>query len=430
MRTRARGICLGVALAGIAGVLACRQLVGITDSPPMGDAGGFVYGGSAACDTCVASSCGSEATACSESAPCSAVEKCVGPCKGDPACRARCVDRNRVSITDRTLPLFESCVVRSCASPCGFVCGGVGELAPPEAAWACQSCVVGQDCSTVEACLSDPACAELAFCESEALTPDERGACPLLYDGGANASATTTSLLTCASECEINSNWSCVGHVMWPAGTSGDLTILVSLTDPLSGKQPAGVTAKVCGSDDFPCAHPSATATTTDGGTASLVQHAGAVLAGGYIDLSGGGIVPTVVFWSYPLSQSPASLAVFTLIESEVSDVETAYNVTEGPHNGYVLVTGLDCLQNLGAGLEYKLEPAGPSQELLYEQPGGIFSRTVTKTTTTGAATFFNAPAGPLTLTATVADGGPTVGQFPLFVREGGLTEVTALPQP
>jgi hypothetical protein len=322
-------------------------------------------------------------------------------------------------------------MVRSCASPCGLVCGGVAEAANPDAAAACQACYLGQGCTAVGACLSDPACASYGFCAVEALTPNESFYCSqLLDDGGVDASVfTNLTLNVCAPTCEFNANWSCAGRVTWPSGASGGLTIQMMLLDALSQEAIPGVTAKVCASDDSMCDHPSATEVSAMDGTVTLVQQvdAGPVFTNGYIDLSGGGIVPEVFFWSFPLSLSPATLHPTVITPADVAEVTQGLDVTQDASSGIVYAVGFDCLQIGGSGLTYAI----PGAAQVFYQQNGVFLPGLTTTDSSGAAAFLNVPAGvPLTLTASVGDSGVAIGHFPFFVRHGGLAEVFALPQP
>ena len=129
------------AVATVAVAVACRQLVGIGDAPPMGaavdataaDSGapeagsdgpacGIAYAPEA-CGSCLVSSCCPQATACAESAACSKLEGCLGACAGDTACRATCVSANRFG-PDVFETQLASCLAKSCAQPCGISCGG------------------------------------------------------------------------------------------------------------------------------------------------------------------------------------------------------------------------------------------------------------------------------------------------------------------
>ena len=75
----------GLILA-VAAICACRQLVGITESPPedlSSTVGGLPYG-TTTCASCVSANCSAESTTCAADSVCSAYEGCLGSCNGDP----------------------------------------------------------------------------------------------------------------------------------------------------------------------------------------------------------------------------------------------------------------------------------------------------------------------------------------------------------
>jgi len=436
--------CCGAVLLVAASALACAGLVGITENPPGAtdaavDSTRTESGPDAAtcgvvytppnCEACLESRCCTEGRACAGSPACGALEACLGTCAGETTCRSRCFQHHRLG-GDQATPVFESCLVRECASSCGLECGGAGEFAVPDAAAACQSCFLSLACPTLETCISDPACAKAFFCTSEALTPNESLDCTRNFDAGSVAAAAGF----CASACDVTSNYACVGHVTWPVGTSDDFTLLVSVGDGVHmGKVVPGVTVKVCASLDVPCAAPVAQGVTGDDGMVKLVQHrdAGPIVATGYLDLSSdGGIIPQLYFWSFPFSQSPASLFALTVTMPEATAVAASLGVTQDSSKGAVLVGSRDCIQTYAAGLTFAITPKASDTRIFYRDMNS-FSPTLTETTSTGGgfAIIYNVPSGAATLTAKVA-GGPIIGQFPLYVRGGGITEVLALPAP
>jgi hypothetical protein len=439
----------GFAIATIAAVVACRQLVGIGDAPPMGadlvdsgavDSGagdtgadavesGIVYAG-VACEACLESKCGEQAKLCAESPPCSTLEGCLGQCGGDPTCRARCFQTDRVG-SDPNAPAFEACMVRWCATPCGLVCGGVAEAANPDAATACQTCYQSQGCMAAVGCLSNPACTAYAFCAVESALP---GSCAqMLDDGGVDASAfTSVAFSYCVNACEFDSDWSCVGHVEWPPAVTGEATIHLHVYDTTSFLPVAGVLAQVCNGNDPYCAKPSVRGTTLPDGTVTLVQQpdAGPVFTNdAYLDLSGGGTVPEMFFWSFPLSQSSTSFDVGTVTSMEAMvDYEQPVGVVQDLNLGFVAVNGFDCLPSIaGTGMTFAL--TAPGSPRAYYALSGVLDPQAVATDDTSTAVFFNVPIGSNFLAASAIPAGP-IGQFGLFLRPGTVTLVYALPQP
>ncbi len=86
MGRRIWGLGLVAVVTAIAGVVACRQLVGITDNPPedlVTSICGLPYGTNT-CASCVNTSCCTESTACAADPVCAAYESCLGKCNGIP----------------------------------------------------------------------------------------------------------------------------------------------------------------------------------------------------------------------------------------------------------------------------------------------------------------------------------------------------------
>jgi hypothetical protein len=392
-----------------------------------------VYAGMA-CEACLESSCGDAATACAASQPCADLEECLGPCEGGPECRALCWQQHRVG-ADTATPAFEACMVAKCSSPCGLVCGGVGEVAGPDAAVACQSCFFKESCSVVEGCLPVAACNAYFTCLMEARTPNESLACQppdggALFSGDGNGPASLNGL--CVPDCKLASNWSCVGNVAWPSFGGSEFTIILHLYDVGKSMNVSGVTAKVCNLTDGPgpCMSPSATNVTGMDGIVSLTQHAdaGMFTDNAYIDLSGGGIVPEVFFWSFPLTLSPAMFTLPVTTPTEEGTVARSVGVMQDPSKGAVVAYGFDCLQVNGEGMTFTLAPTDAGA---FYQAGNTPSTVNTATDYSGGAFFANVPPNMfLTLTASVGASGPIGAGAQLFVRDGGLAEVWVLPSP
>ncbi len=447
-RTRAAGGTVLLVLAA-----ACRQLVGIGDGPPTADpdAGGAITYSGAQCEACLQASCAAQATACSGSPLCSALEGCLGQCSGVAACRARCLEVNPPG-GDLLVAEMEACMVGNCSSQCHLTCGGVAEVAIPDAAPSCQACFESQGCAAARDCLSNVDCARFSFCFMGAPTPDQQAACSQLLDGGGDAAALASAagsalINSCATECMLASNWSCLGRVTWPTTWNGNLTIqLTQLQDSVSSDFVGGVTVELCNATDLACRSPLATNTTDSTGFAPLREYADAGpinASGSYLDLFGGpdgGIVPLLYFWSYPLSEPLVTFNnLLTVTPAGVPDILPP-GVTQDPSLAYVLVQGLDCLQFGGAGLRYTLEDPGASHVYYRNGDTQVLDPTLTQTDSSGEALFVNVPVngtlidgmvvGRAKVIASIAATGAQIGQFELVVRSGTVSMVVALPTP
>jgi hypothetical protein len=430
---------------------ACRQLVGIGDEPPTGvvdagtksdaseDAGaacGIAYAG-ASCEQCLEHDCCRQLAACSGVPECRAFETCAGACEGGPECRARCFQAHR-SGADPTILALESCLAGSCVDACGITCGGVAQFAAVDAGASCQTCFEAHGCSAAIECLRNPDCSAYQYCIVTAPTPDIQNACTI-PDGGFGIDAGDLSSVAdheCLTACGLDSNWSCLGHVEWPPPVNRGFTLELKLFDVEAPfiKQVSGVTAKLCA--DATCNPPGAVAQSDMYGNVTLTATGGSGnYFNGYVDFSDGGIVPTLFYWSFPISQNLAILngqfdQIPTVASQNIGQIlPVAWDASA---TGIVAFTALDCYQVAAAGVAFTISPAASPNSAFYQGenttsvvPG------LTATTSAGFGYFVNVPAPSVaTLTATVPPSTTPIGQYGVLVRPGTATFVLALPTP
>ena len=132
-------VAFGIIVGAILPLGACRQIVGIEDSPQTNivtTAGGIEFGTSS-CAGCAQKNCVAPATACSQVAPCAEYEDCLGTCKGDADCRAKCTADHRFGVGSTTeLSKLSSCLASNCEADCNLGCGEVAAyfITPPASA--------------------------------------------------------------------------------------------------------------------------------------------------------------------------------------------------------------------------------------------------------------------------------------------------------
>jgi hypothetical protein len=434
---------------------ACRQIVGIGDTPPTetnapdaahadapspeasADSGppacGIAYPG-AACGACVVSSCCREAMACASSASCAALEGCEAACGGDPTCRAQCAADHGFGNDPETAALA-ACLAAHCDGPCNTAGGGATDVVPPDAAAACQSCIVSHQCTAVTACAADPGCQSITRCIYSSHTFDTQGGC--FADAGAEAGAdfenTYVALQTsCARECALGTNWACVGKFTWPPNTAASTTVQVFLQDIVGGRPTAGATVSICSGADRSCANPFASGTTDSNGRLTLQPEAGAGgWQQGYLDISSPSIVHEVAFWTAPITTTLATLPTFsTATPGEIDAEAQSIPVVLDPTLGIVWVQASDCTLSAGIGVELAISPTTASTKLFYLDQNFV-SSTLDATAASGRAVFVNVPAQmQLVLTGTPQGIGMPSATTGLFVRPGGLAFVMLPPTP
>jgi hypothetical protein len=453
-RGRLAAFIVGAATIAVA-TFACRQLVGIGNDPPQGapsstdsgapstDAGadsGFTYG-QGACETCVTTMCSAQSTACSVNPSCNALEGCMSGCGTDPTCRAQCGVTNGLG-NDGATPGFEACLASSCSAECGLTCGGLAAVFPPASpfgnAAACESCIaMGSECAAVTACAIDPGCQAALRCQFSSDTIDVWEACPGLpgQDVGAGLGfyeENAPIASSCSAECSWGADWSCVGKVNWPPATQGALDVNVFLYDVLTQTPIAGATVTLCNTGAPACGGGLGSVVTNDAGTATIMRPSVTSPLLGYLDISSPTIVPLLAFDVFPISEPRFTFSIATLPPSDVALLAASLGVTLDPSLGAVFVLAVDCRIGLAPGVQFSLAPAGPSTVGPFYYVGGAYSVDAGATDTSGVAAFFNVPVSPamLELTVTPQALGRASGKMTLFARDGGESELVAVPTP
>jgi hypothetical protein len=452
-------------LIATASILACRQLVGITDNPPedlVTSICGLPYGTNV-CASCVSTSCCAESTACASDPTCAAYEGCLGKCNGDPKCRSLCTIDNPVG-TDANVLALGVCLASNCETACGLECGAIADLiSGPDAAVACEECLKTNACAKAEACASSEPCYAYArannidtfatldtgelyeqlLCASTAASGlafdifgsvEVCGGNPPTIDTDASASSTATSFESlCTTPCASGNYWACVDHVTWPPPNASTSTMHWQVEDYPGGAAPVGgVTVQVCSPDEPTCsASTEVTHGTTDpSGRVSLtVPNMPDPLnlgLNGFVRVSSPNIVTTDQYWGFPLVEAQL---VFDLSEvvtpTELQAFWETANVTTDPSLGAVSVVAVDCRFQAASGVNIKLSSTNI-------QTKGVSTTFMPTSTTdqTGLVLFANVPTGPLTLTATPNALGRPSSQVNVIVQAGIVTVVQMFPTP
>lgn len=435
---RPAAVLVGGALA-VGAVVACRQLVGIGDDPPMdppdaspGPACGLAFDDAGACQACMQSSCCTQASACADSGGCTTVETCVGDCNGDPTCRSRCTLDNGVAADPAIAPL-DACLAAQCSGPCGLQCGAATEFIPPTAAASCQECVVANLCSQAAACGDDPLCLATLRCVAAAPTLDVQEACE--PDGGRADLDNVVAAVTysCAPQCAWGNDWTCVGHVLTPPALTPGIALTVNVTDLTNNNPVADVTTTLCkGGAACDGGTMFATGITdSDGGVTLLVDGGSGSWRNGYLSLStpDASIVPELAYWSFGLTQPQATLSVPTVTPSEVSAAVGLIGLTVNQELGSVLVQVVDCYGTPAPGVKVAITPTGPSTQVLYFGTD-FLSMTADSTNTNGQAVIINVPTQQIVLTATPEATGQVSSTVAFVVQPNWATYVVAPPTP
>jgi hypothetical protein len=423
---------LAATLAVVGGIVACAQLAGIGDTPPTTLACGALLG-DGGCQTCGVAECCLEMEACAKSPSCQTLQTCLSACSGDPGCRAAC-NRDHPISNDPALAALTACLASHCDTACGPACGWVADYTTPDAALGCQQCVIAKACQAIDTCFISPVCGSAAYCVNNSVAFDVNEACHALVDAGDFAASAAAQISQCATECEVNRDWSCIGHVNWPSAVVDASATTVQLVDIITKAPVPGVTVKLCPASDSTCNLVQDTQTTDSNGKATVtVPMYGGKGPTGYIDVSNdAGMYPELFFWSFTLSEPAFAGTIPTSTQDRVALLGALLGADGGfdDTKGHAFLLAWDCRTSAAADVEFSFGPtADPEIQLLYAQSGNL-SKTATRTDTSGFALAFNLPVGPVTVTATPVGLGVPSSQVTFYVRPKTLSYVWVPPTP
>jgi len=445
----------GIGLAGLAiatAVLACRQLVGITDNPPTDLTStlcGLPYGTNA-CASCVSASCCAESSACAQDPVCTAYEGCLGQCNGDPKCRSECTSYPVTTASD--VSALSACLASKCESACGLTCGGIANLVtePPSAA-SCQSCIEATPSICADARAWGTSVEGDAYwrCALACPTPDCRLTCATDHDAGAALFSPFLGDFAglCAGPCAYGGYWACVGHVNWPAAKSTTYTLSTPVVDYSTGKAVPGLDVSMCtgggGNLGCPCDPSSPTLVghgqTDDAGILTLqvqqVIGANRIAATVCMEVTSPTLstMPDFEYTGYPVSEQSVvisaanapSLAPEVITPAEFAIATAPYQAMPDTARGFVGAFVFDCLGFPAPEVTVTTDGTDPLVSVKYSLGGDAGA-----TGSGGRAFVYHVPPGFLTLTATPLTLRKPVAVSSVNVAAGTVTGVEMYPYP
>ncbi|MGA7124185.1 MAG: hypothetical protein WBY94_29045, partial [Polyangiaceae bacterium] len=373
---------------------------------------------------------------CDAFAPCQALESgCLLGCDGDPACLSRCALNHPQPALDGkgVAGALDACVAAKCSNACGLTCGGLSQIADPASAASCSQCLQTNDCTIEEQCATDPNCATYFRCRKGCSTGDCPGAC-IPASGTPFFSFYTTITSACRAECDVGSNWACVGHVRWNPVPYQIRNLSFRVVDIL-GQPQIGATVSMCAPDDPNCATPVSGPETTGAlGEAKLVdatRSSPSFGLNGFLQISGPDLEPTSLYWGFPLSMPDGVFAepifVFSTLEWTALWLGTAQ---PDPSLGAITAVALDCFGEQAPGVRFALSfgDGGGEAQLFYQSGMSVVEGPTAATDVSGVAIFLNVPPGPVDVVATPVVLGQPSSRVHVNVVAGSITEVALEP--
>jgi hypothetical protein len=455
---RVRATMLVVSAAAIAAPVACRQLVGISDSPqtdlaPTTAACGLSWPTND-CASCVQASCCAASTACANDVACKGHFQCFNACKVDDwTCRARCTfDQSIVGAAE--FPKLAACAASNCPSECGLVCGSQGALlaAEPEAGTTCERCLEsnGSYCKSARDCDMSATCVGWEQCFGGCTTPDCRNQCVTQFglDGGIAGTASPFDTIPtelsssinglgngpCAVPCGGGSNWSCLDRT-WPNSTLEGTTLETQVLDITRQTSVAGVSVSVCRFSDPTCdapLNPLPTQSDANGFVKATVPPAMNFVAtlgpDTFVKFSSPAIFPELQFLGYPVSEPVAPIASPYVLVTATSNPPAGWDTSLGLINAVVF----DCAGKAAPGVTIATDVTDAGAiPYCFESTSGAITTGVSVTTANGAGYgcgFINMPPGMVTLTATPVGLGRPSSRLQVLAQPGTITSVFLYP--
>jgi hypothetical protein len=431
--------------------LSCRQVVGIGDEPSAASGSTTACGvsqGTSACAACASAHCCAASTACQGEPLCEAFESCLGQCKGDVKCREQCAIDHPA--TSSNVSALSVCLASSCLSECGLTCGAfAGYPVEPDAAVSCQQCIESNACTLATACARSAACDQDDRCHQACTSVGGIISCqdgcdlavgvdPSAYiertdAGGLVQSFVDTFATGCRTACASGGYWECLGHVSFPFLQVATSDFHFWTFDYASGAGVPGANVKACALGDPLCTSSALPSTNTDstghvqmtlpvGGISGTAQGMG---LGFWLEVTAPGYVTNYTFWNFALAQ-PA-LYTYGELVSPAAYAQYASNtgVTQDPERGYLNVVAYDCTGQFASDVRVSVEPSDD------RTVSTTLSAVVTNVTDNqGVLTFFNVPAGNVTITTTALAAHRTAGQASVLVAKGTASTVSVFPSP
>jgi hypothetical protein len=296
----------------------------------------------------------------------------------------------------------------------------------------CKSCMDTSCCDAGAACGADAECKAMRDCFAGCgADTDCQLKCQSDHPAGAklNGAFSGCRNTNCGTVC---ANFACVGKVEHPAPTKDTYTFKVTPKDFQSGMLLPGVKINFCAREDTTCATPLATATSDASGAATLTAKSSADGIDGFLEFTGGGVAPTMLFASKtnPVSiYDNGTLIPLLLSTTTLGLLTSVIGVTVDPERGSLIFTGEDCTGRTTAGISVAASTIDDKSTLAYIS-GSLPSKTATATDPSGAGTFLNLPPGPVDVTGTLTASGTVFSKQSVVIRQGYLTSTDVGPTP
>ncbi len=298
---------------------------------------------------------------------------------------------------------------------------------------ACRTCVEAMCSEQVAACSADVDCAAALACATDS-SPATARVCSALALGSVPATRFSECADTaCFPGCAPELQWSCAGTYSWPAPEHESATIATTFVGFVNRAPLTGLRVRACDRRDIACAEPVAEQTTDeDGAVALVVPMAKKAMFGigadgfdGFVEVTGGNIMPSLRFQGWPIVADTAGSAALPAT-SDVMALASAAGVSLDPERGIVVVEPFDCFWGRAPGVRIEVSSADARSTRFYFDQG-FPTADLTESSQDGTGGFLDVPRGTTTVSVRLGDA-PPFATSTIFVRAGTISLVSLVP--
>jgi hypothetical protein len=220
--------------------------------------------------------------------------------------------------------------------------------------------------------------------------------------------------------------WSCLDQPAVATTEPGPFNVTFKLTDILSQSPQVGITAKACRKLDVNCEKPDGASLLTDENGEVTFQIARGFT--GYMEFSGGTIMPGMYFFNPPVDSDRASVAVQIVTPGIVDALTKSIGSPQQPDLGLMLINAQDCQGAAGVNVTFVAGGTGQGAPGFYSI-GGLPASNATATDSAGYGGFVNVTPGTVPIKGIINDiDGIEMQTISLLVRAGTITYGRVVP--
>ena len=221
------------------------------------------------------------------------------------------------------------------------------------------------------------------------------------------------------SICVEEPRWSCVGDEPPEAAGPGPFAVTMLLRNVIDSTPLAGVEVRLCRKLDITCEQSVVPEVMSDeNGLVTFSVQSGFE---GYAYLVRSDLTPGLYFFSGPVSRDLPEIQVSMGSPQVNALLALQVGASQAPERGLMLLDSRDCTGAPASEISFTPTEINAEAVRFYAEQN-LPSGSATHTDSSGYGGFLNVSPGTITIVATLANTGRTVGEVTVLVREGSMT--------